>query len=60
MFLGGVGYILFIYSHMELGKNGYWRYDFPGFIVGSGSTMAAFLGVNVSEVGGNADARSPS
>lgn len=47
MTLAAVGYILFIYSHGNLGRD-YWRYDFPGLIVGSGSTMAAFLAVNIT------------
>ena len=43
MVLSGVGYILYIFSRGELGKDGYWRFLFPGLILGSGGAMAAFL-----------------
>lgn len=42
--LSGIGYILFIFSHGDLGRS-YWRYDFTGLIIGSGSTMASFLAI---------------
>jgi len=43
---GVVGYILFSQSTTRVGAD-YWRYFFPGFVLGSAGTTAAFTGVNV-------------
>ncbi|WWC73342.1 uncharacterized protein I206_107309 [Kwoniella pini CBS 10737] len=41
-------YILMIYSHGEIYNGQYWKFLFPALFVGSGSTMAVFLGVNIT------------
>ncbi|KAK8854629.1 hypothetical protein IAR55_003368 [Kwoniella newhampshirensis] len=48
MLLGAVSYILMIYSDGEIHNNGYWRWYFPAFIIGSGAAMASFLGTNIT------------
>ncbi|KAK4686437.1 hypothetical protein P7C73_g3684, partial [Tremellales sp. Uapishka_1] len=47
MVLGLVGYILMIFSHGNIGTD-YWRYVFPGFVLGSGGMMAVFLATNIT------------
>ncbi|WWD19231.1 hypothetical protein CI109_103689 [Kwoniella shandongensis] len=48
MLLGAAAYLLMIYSDGEIHNNGYWRWYFPSFIIGSGGAMASFLGVNIT------------
>lgn len=45
--LGVVGYILMSRPTVIVGTN-YWRYIFPGMLLGSGGNMAAFIGTNVA------------
>ncbi|OCF76458.1 efflux protein EncT [Kwoniella mangroviensis CBS 8886] len=48
MLLGSVSYILMIFSDGVIENNGYWRWYFPAFILGSGAAMASFLGTNIT------------
>ncbi|WWC64283.1 uncharacterized protein I303_106893 [Kwoniella dejecticola CBS 10117] len=41
-------YVLMIYSHGEIYNNQYWKFFFPALFIGSGSSMAVFLGVNIT------------
>lgn len=45
--LGVVGYILMSRPTVLVGTH-YWRYIFPGMLLGSGGNMAAFIGTNVA------------
>ncbi|CAK9784302.1 MFS general substrate transporter [Cutaneotrichosporon oleaginosum] len=45
--LGVVGYILMSLPTRLVGKD-YWRFLFPGMLLGSGGNMAAFIGTNVA------------
>ncbi|KAL7419423.1 hypothetical protein Q5752_006261 [Cryptotrichosporon argae] len=46
MLLGAVGYVLFAQAHTTVGAD-YWRYIFPGGLLGSGGMNAAFTGTTV-------------
>jgi MFS family permease len=46
LIVGIVGYVLFSQSGTQVG-NDYWRFLFPGFVIGSAGTMAVFTGTNV-------------
>jgi hypothetical protein len=43
--LGAAAYLLMIYNRDGQVGSDYWRWYFPAFVIGSGATMAAFLGV---------------
>lgn len=46
MLFGMVGYVLFTRTDEFIGKD-YWRYLFPGQIIGSGGMLAVFVGTSV-------------
>ncbi|WVQ95120.1 hypothetical protein IAU59_002214 [Kwoniella sp. CBS 9459] len=45
--LGAVAYLLMIFNRGEIGT-AYWRWLFPAYVIGSGASMAAFLGTNIT------------
>lgn len=46
MLFGMVGYVLFVQTDIFVGKD-YWRFLFPGMIIGSGGMLAVFVGTTV-------------
>jgi hypothetical protein len=47
MLLGAASYLLMIFGEGQI-HDGYWRWYFPAFIIGSGAAMMSFLGTNIT------------